>query len=96
MEAFFQSGRLIDLVLTLTLVEAAVILIWHRRTGRGLPPSEYALNLLSGLCLMLGIRTALTGADWPWTALCLMAAGIAHASDLYSRWLRRGLPIRPS
>jgi hypothetical protein len=41
--------------------------------------------LVSGLRLVTGIKTVVMGADWPLTALCLMAAGCAHGADL---WLR--------
>jgi hypothetical protein len=35
--------------------------------------------LVSGLRLVTGIKTVVMGADWPLTALCLMAAGCARA-----------------
>jgi hypothetical protein len=86
MEAYFKGTGVIDLVLALTLVEAAALLAYHRITGRGPSPRDYALNMVSGLCLMLALRSALAGAGWHWIALSLLASGLAHASDIYSRW----------
>lgn len=78
--------HLVDAVLALTVVEGFFLAIWHRRTGRGVAPADYALNLLSGLCLMAALRLGLAGAALPWLLLALSAAGLAHAADLWRRW----------
>jgi hypothetical protein len=75
---------LVDLVLVVSLSEL-LWSIWPRRGRRaawvpGLP------NLLSGLSLVLALRLAIDGAAWPWLALCLAAAGVAHGLDLQARW----------
>jgi len=44
------------------------------------------LTILSGACLMLALRCALTPEGWPGMALFLIAAGIAHGADLRARW----------
>ena len=85
-EGFFSVTRLIDLVIGVTLLEALALWLWHRRTGRGVAPGQWALNLLSGLCLMAAVRGALTGAPWYAVALWLAAAGAMHAGDLARRW----------
>ncbi len=41
---------------------------------------------LPGACLMLAMRTALTGAAHSWLLLLLVAAFVAHLADLRSRW----------
>lgn len=86
MAALFASGRIVDLVLALTLCEAAALLAWHRRSGRGVPPREFLANLLSGACLLLALRVGLAGAWWGWIALALLAALVAHLTDLARRW----------
>ena len=63
-----------------------LLALYHRRTGRGLNPSRYAWNLVSGLCLMLALRCALQGADWWWGAGYLAASGAAHMTYLRQRW----------
>ena len=83
--------RLIDLVhavIALTLLEGALIALHHRRSGKGVAPREFGANLLSGLCLMLALRSAVLAAHGAWVALFLLAAGVAHACDLWRRWQR--------
>lgn len=88
MAEFATSGRLVDWVIAFTLLEVLVLVIYHRRTGRGVAPALLIPNVASGLCLMLALRAALAQAAWPWIVLPLAASGIAHASDLHRRWLR--------
>ncbi len=40
----------------LTGLEALLLIAYHRRTGRGLPPATLLINLLSGVSLMLALR----------------------------------------
>jgi hypothetical protein len=82
----FSGTLLIDIVITVTLVEWGVLSWWHRRTGRGIPMSELRATLLAGLYLMLALRASMTAAPWYVVALLLLAAGLSHASDLLRRW----------
>lgn len=94
MDELLAGTRLADLVLALTALEALALLLYHRFTGRGLAPGDYLLNLVSGVCLMLALRSVLAGAGWHGLAGWLLAAGLAHGTDLWRRWRRRA--IRPS
>jgi hypothetical protein len=85
MTALFASGRIIDLILALTVAEAALLVAWHHRTGRGIAPADLLPNLLSGICLMLAVRAALVGAWWGWIASCLLGSLLAHLADLRRR-----------
>ncbi len=88
MSDLFASGRVVDLVLVLVAVEAA-LLAWHcRRSGRGVPVAELIAFLLAGACLLLALRAALVGASWEWVAVPLAGAGAAHLADLRLRWRR--------
>jgi hypothetical protein len=80
---------LIDFVIAFTVVEGVALALYHRATGKGVAPREFALNLASGLCLMLALRGAVQDAGAAWIALALLGAGLAHGSDLLLRW-RRG------
>jgi hypothetical protein len=82
----FSGTLLIDIVITVTLIEWAVLYWWHRRTGRGVDLSELRLTLLAGLYLMLALRASMTAAPWYVVALLLLAAGLSHAADLLRRW----------
>ena len=85
---FFLSGRAVDLAIAITVMEGVVLAFYHRVTGRGVAPKQYVLNVMSGLCLMLALRLALTGSAWLWVALSLSMSGVIHAVDMASRWQR--------
>jgi hypothetical protein len=88
MMALFESGHIVDLILAFTLIEAAIVLAHHRRTGLGVMPGDFVSNLLSGICLMLALRCALSGAGWIWIGFWLFGALLAHMYDLNRRWRR--------
>lgn len=84
--AGFASGRIIDLVVALTVLEALGLAAFRRLTGRGPRLRAIGLNLLSGLCLMLAVRGALTGAWFGVIALWMLAALVLHLADLRRVW----------
>jgi hypothetical protein len=86
MAPLFASGRIVDLILIFTVVEIAVMAIYRRRTGHGVPTTDLAFNLLSGLFLLGALRCALAGSWWGWIGACLFGSLIAHATDLWRRW----------
>ncbi len=88
MAEMFASGRLVDLVLIVVVVEATVLLLLWRRAGRGVAPSDLLPNLCAGAFLLLALRAALAGAGWMTAAFCLAGAGLAHLADIHRRWRR--------
>lgn len=82
----FESGRVVDLILGLMVLEGAVLALHRRRTGRGVPIGGLIAFLLAGACLLLALRGALVGAWWGWIALPLAGALVAHLADLRLRW----------
>lgn len=88
MAEFFTSGLIVDFILIMVVIEAALLAIYHHRTGKGLAPAEVAGFLLSGLFLLLALRAALAGAWWGWISLCLTGALLTHVLDLAHRWRR--------
>ena len=89
MNESFGVAQLVDLVIAVTLLECAALALYHRATGRGVAPREFALNMLSGLCLMLALRSLAHDAGAAWVAAWLLAAGVAHGTDIWLRWRRR-------
>ncbi|CAN5376256.1 hypothetical protein BH11PSE9_BH11PSE9_03330 [soil metagenome] len=81
-------AHVVDAVIAFTIAEAALLALYHRRTGKGVPPREFGANMLSGLCLMLALRLALSPVWWGWVLASLLAAGLAHGADLRRRWMR--------
>jgi len=88
MTALFSNGRIVDFILALVIVEAAVLLTYKFMTGRGVPAAGLLTNLLAGSFLLLALRSALTESYWTGTAAWLAAALVAHVADLFQRWRR--------
>ena len=86
----FGIRQVIDLVIAFTLIECAALALYHRATAKGVAPREFVMNMVSGLCLMLALRCLARDAGGAWIALFLLAAGLAHGTDLWVRW-RRGV-----
>jgi hypothetical protein len=84
----FSIAQIIDAVIVFTLVECAALVLYHRRTGRGVAVRDFFANMVSGLCLMFALRCLATDASAATVALLLLAAGMAHAVDILMRWKR--------
>lgn len=87
-EQLLAGTRLVDAVIAITVAEAIALVVYYKVAGRGVAPSEFGLNLLSGLMLMLALRSSVAASGWVWTASFLAGSGAAHAADLWSRWRR--------
>jgi hypothetical protein len=84
----FSGPLWVDLIIGFTLLEGLALALYFRATGRGVAPSQFGVNLASGLCLMVALRCAVAGAGSMWIAAALLAAGLAHGLDLWRRWRR--------
>ena len=79
MEQFFASGRAVDVVLLVLLVEG----VWLR--ARGQRWVDILPALLPAVLMMLALRAALTGMVWPYVSLPLALAFPVHLYDLRRR-----------
>ncbi len=86
MSEFFASGRAIDLVLLVMLLEGLLLGALYHRRGVGVAPADLLPMLMAGACLLLALRAALTQAPWPWIAGWVTLALFAHLGDLHRRW----------
>ena len=86
MAELFASGRLVDLILVLTAIEAACLVLYWRSRGRGIAPLDLLPNLFAGAFLLLALRLALGGAGWELSCGSLAAAGMSHIIDIGRRW----------
>ncbi len=84
MSDFIGSGRVLDVIIALTVLEALGLIAWRR--GRG--AWDIIGHLAAGMCLALAFRLSTLGASWIWVAACLAAAGITHLIDTARRWNR--------
>jgi hypothetical protein len=88
MDAATLLPRLIEGVMALVVVEAAVLHLLRRLRGIGPGLAPYAVNLASGFCLMLALRNALAGTGTIGIVLPLMLSFAAHLTDLARSWRR--------
>ncbi len=79
MEAFFTSGRAVDVVLAV-LVAEALWLKWRGQSWADILPA-----LVPAVMMMVALRAALTGMAWPYISIPLAAAFPVHLYDLRRR-----------
>ena len=88
MAELFHSGRVVDFILLLMVLELAALAAWRATGGSAPGVADVLPYLLSGAALLLALRLSLTDSAWPLIALALLAAFAAHLFDLYRRWPR--------
>jgi hypothetical protein len=87
--ALFETGRIIDLILLLVLIEFVALAVFPRLRG-AMRLLDVAALLAPGVMLMLALRTVMTGAPNTMTAALLAAAFACHLGDVARR--RAGTP----
>jgi hypothetical protein len=86
MQDLFSSGRIVDFILAVIVLESLVVIglalvqRWH------LPTVGMLMNLAAGAALLLALRSVLTDASWMVTGAWLGAAFLAHLADLTERF----------
>jgi hypothetical protein len=88
MAELFASGRLVELILGVVAIEAVLMVLFWRSTGRGVAPGDLLPNLSAGVFLLLALWLSLRGARWELCCSSLAAAGAMHLVDLNRRWRR--------
>ncbi len=82
LEELIVSGRIVDIMLAVFVLEIAALLVFKRNEIHLLP---LLANIGAGGSLMLALRAALTDAGWTWIAVWLLAALAFHVWDLSYR-----------
>jgi hypothetical protein len=82
----FLSGRIVDGIVILMLVELIVLMMVRRKEQKCLSTSALVVNLAAGAALLLSLRAALASYRWQIVASWLFVALLAHALDLKIRW----------
>ena len=83
--SLFENGSVVLIILGLVVIEAAVLIAYHRKTKRGIAPIPMLANLAAGGCLMLAIRAALLDQSWTTVGLFMALSLVAHLLDFGSR-----------
>jgi hypothetical protein len=81
MDEFFTSGRAVDVVLAVLVVEA----VWLKM--RGNIWADIIPALLPAVLMMIALRAALTGMAWPFISVPLALAFPVHIYDLKRRMM---------
>lgn len=79
MQTLFASGHAADIVLVVLMIEG-VYLVYRGRNA-----ADTLFMLLPAALILLALRAALTGMEWPWIAGLLAASFPAHLIDLQRR-----------
>ena len=85
----FASGRIIDGIIVLMVLETVALLALRTITNNGVSPRGLLPFMAAGICLMLALRTALVDGSWMVIAGMLMLAFVFHILDIALRWDRR-------
>lgn len=84
----FASGRIIDAIIVLMVLETAALLAFRGVTGKGVSARALLPFMAAGICLMLALRAALVDGNWMVIASLLMLAFVFHILDIALRWTR--------
>jgi hypothetical protein len=84
MQEFILGGRAVDVVLLVIVLEFCV-LVALGRGRRARVATDLLFTLAPGVFLLLALRFALVGAQWPWIALLIAASFPFHLIDLIRR-----------
>ena len=80
------TGRFVDLVLILIVLEGIALLLIRRYRGKGPKLVDIAPTLVAGAFLFLALKFALTDSDPMVIAACLTGALVSHIADLARRF----------
>ncbi len=86
MTALLVHGRVLDFILAGMVCEGVGFSLLWRVARRGVAPSALLWNLGSGMCVLLAMRLALSGAWWGLVSAALLGALGLHVCDLRRRW----------
>jgi hypothetical protein len=93
MNELFATGRVIDLILLLVVLEGLGLALLRRVTARGPLLRDILPTLISGGLLLVALRAAMADASWRLIAVPLLGALIAHLVDLSRRWRQHALAL---
>ncbi len=88
MSMHFELVDLVDLVIAIAAAEFVLLVVYRQATGLGVALHDFLANMLAGFSLMFALRSVAVDAGIVTTGAWLVAAGIAHGTDIVIRWRR--------
>ena len=88
LSSIISSGRIVDIMVIFVVIEVLALVVYWRRTGRGVPTVPLLANVGAGGSLMLALGATLKGFETQVIALCLVSSLVFHFADLAIRWKR--------
>jgi hypothetical protein len=85
MADFFTSGHVVDFIIAVLVVEGLALIFFRRGNSAPGRITNIIVAALPGICLLMALRAALTGAGWMFIALWLVLSFPAHLADLWRR-----------
>jgi len=82
----FASGRAVDAILVLMMIEYVALIFLYKKFNRGASTAALLANLSAGAGLLLSLRAALIGSPWQIVSVWLLLALFAHVADMKLRW----------
>ena len=86
MAKLIASGRIVDCIAGLMLLEFIALCLVRAQAGRGIKPLELGISLAAGMALLFALRAALQGLAWQLISMWLIVGLIAHVLYLKLRW----------
>ena len=86
MSEFNLDATILDWILALVALEAAIIITLRLFLSRGPRLVAYLSTLLAGTCLLIAVRGVLSGTSSSWIGFWLFLGCVAHFADLFLRW----------
>lgn len=86
--SWIASGWIVVPAIAFVVLEIIGLVLYRRRTGRGVPPRSLLVNAGAGVSLMLALGAALRQDSPLVIAAALVGALVFHLADLAQRWRR--------
>lgn len=83
-KSIIANGHIGYAIIALTLLEICILVAYRRLTGNGPTLAAILPNILAGDFILLA--WPLGAIHWMLSAICLLAALIAHSTDMLRRW----------
>ena len=86
LQGLVESGRIVDIMIAVIVVEVAVLVGYRVVKRRGLSVASIVLNVGAGGSLMVALKLLYDDAGWQLIAAALVASAVFHTGDLVYRW----------